>query len=314
MKHLEYNLKYERFLPFALKLSDWLPRRHKIKLPGDENRRRPFFIIGSGRNGSTLLASMLNQHPQKMVPPEQWVLYEMIIKYKLYNYFPWRDLVNIIVGLIAIEESTIGWNTDFSSALDRLQNLPADKRSFRRIIHEIYTEHGRQNNREFQIWGEKSPINTVYLQYIYPAFDDCKYIFLLRDGRDVVSSMVKNNNRPLTFAIWKWNYSIQQYKWLKKRHPESKIHIIKYEKLVHQPEYTLKKLTDFLGVRYSNKMLDYQDNAEYLGVEEKPHHKKIQNTLSDDSIGKWKHRLTDRQIKKMYPRLKSNLRQFGYIS
>lgn len=32
--------------------------------------RSPFFLIGCGRSGNTLLRAMLNQHPQIAIPPE----------------------------------------------------------------------------------------------------------------------------------------------------------------------------------------------------------------------------------------------------
>ena len=39
-----------------------------------------FFILGSGRNGSTLLASILNAHHNLFIPPEQFVLPYVIMK------------------------------------------------------------------------------------------------------------------------------------------------------------------------------------------------------------------------------------------
>ena len=39
-----------------------------------------FFIIGSGRNGSTLLATILNAHKDIFIPPEQFVLPYAIIR------------------------------------------------------------------------------------------------------------------------------------------------------------------------------------------------------------------------------------------
>jgi hypothetical protein len=42
--------------------------------------RRPFFILGAGRSGTSLLSRMLNQHPSLAVPPES----------HLYStFYPW---------------------------------------------------------------------------------------------------------------------------------------------------------------------------------------------------------------------------------
>lgn len=313
MKNQTYNLKYERILPLVIKITDLLPRKHKIFQPFDDNFPDPFFIIGSGRNGSTLLASMLNQHSKLMITPEQWVLYEMIIKFKLFNLLPRKDLKNLIVGLISTSDSNNDWDTDFRPVLDRLQKIPDHQFSLRRIIHEIFTEQGRQNGQDFVSWGDKSPLNIIYLEYIYPVFNKSKFIFLIRDGRDVVSSMVKNNNRKFEFAMWKWNYSVKQYLWLKKRIPGNLLHVVRYEDLVNNTEQTLKELMQFLGFVYESSMLDYKQSIEHLKVADKTHHKNLKKDVTSTKIGVWEKRLSDEQIDQVNEKLKTNLEKFNYI-
>ena len=45
-----------------------------------------FFIIGSGRNGSTLLGGMLNTNNNVFIPPEQYVLGYSLLKWNLKRY------------------------------------------------------------------------------------------------------------------------------------------------------------------------------------------------------------------------------------
>lgn len=295
-----------------VKLSDLLPRRHPVKCQED-TQTPPFFILGSGRNGSTLLSALLNQHPELMIPPEQWVLYEMIIKYKLFNFHSWNDLVNLMLGLIADPGSNEGWATDFTPLYTELKQLSKEDRCLQEIIDAIYSLHGDQQEQQFECWGEKSPINTVYLKFIYPVYPDSQYIFLLRDGRDVVSSMVKNNNREINFAIWKWKHSIRMYRWIRKRVSEDQLLLVRYEDLVRQPESTLKKLTQFLNISFSKNILNHQGSLDYLNVREMQHHQNLQNPLSSTSIGKWEKRLSEKEKEYLLPRLENLLGEFGYL-
>ena len=63
-------IKYRLLIPSLIKLVK-LFRKNKNYHSISE---QPFFILGSGRNGSTLLASILNSNPNILIPPEQYVL------------------------------------------------------------------------------------------------------------------------------------------------------------------------------------------------------------------------------------------------
>ena len=69
----------------------------------------PFFILGSGRNGSTLLASTLSQYQNIYIPPEQFVLPYAIMKFRLFNFFSWKRLTKIIWNDYKKEENTTNW-------------------------------------------------------------------------------------------------------------------------------------------------------------------------------------------------------------
>jgi|GEM_PF-433213 len=307
-----FNLKFGRILPYIIRTSDRLYRRHQVHSSEVHLSCTPFFIIGSGRNGSTLLSSMLNQHSKIMVPPEQWVLYEVIIKYKLYNLIEWKDLVNICLGLYADIQTNEGWKTNFQHLYSELHNLPKSRRTLTKILDKIYLTHGRQRELQFETWGEKSPLNTVYLRYIYPVFPQSKYVFLIRDGRDVVSSITKVRGRDLKYAAWRWNYSIAQFEWLKSEVSGNQLRIIRYEDLITEPEKTLRKLMSFLGYDYESSMMNYQESVDYLDLEKFDYHQNVKRSLDKQRIGKWKDRLSQEEIDKLMPMLKDNLFAFNY--
>lgn len=309
----KYNLKFKIALPVLIKISDNLIRRHKIFNDSSNLSCMPFFILGSGRNGSTLLSSMLNQHSKIMIPPEQWVLYEMIIKYKLLNFHDWKDIINLLLGLISNENSNEGWNTNFQKLYSKLYSLDKTQKNLVKIIDEIYIHHARENNIDFDIWGDKSPINTIYLKYIFPVYPLSKYIFLVRDGRDVISSYVKVQSYDIKLATWKWNYSIEQYKKLKKKIPHDQLLLIKYEELIDDTEEILKNIVKFLGYKYESKMINFQNSLDYLGVKNLNHHTKLHNKINKSGVQVWQTRLNKEEIDLMVPLINKNLQFMNYI-
>jgi hypothetical protein len=312
MKKLEYSLKFERFLPWLIKAADLLPRRNLIRVPADSHQPPPFFILGSGRNGSTLLAGMLTQHAKLHVPPEQWAMHEMILKYKFYNWCSWKRLSGQLLEVIERPNKTSAWKTNFEPVRRILQNLPNNEQSLQRIFNEVFSAHGRQLNKNFQRWGDQSPLTTVYLEYIYPVYPGASYIFLLRDGRDVVSSMVTNNNRDIRFATWKWLHSLEKYEWIKERISSSKLHFLRYEDLVQEPQQELSRLSNFLGYDFEPDMLNFTQAFDQLGIKGLSHHQRLSQQLDTSSIGSWKERLSQDQIDFMLPRLAEQLNAFGY--
>src|SRR5215204_558893 len=59
----------------------------------------PFFIVGSGRCGTTLLRRILEADPTVHIPPENWVFQTMVRAYrKGSRALLWNDLVNLVLS------------------------------------------------------------------------------------------------------------------------------------------------------------------------------------------------------------------------
>jgi hypothetical protein len=308
----KYNLKYKNVLPLLIKISDCIFRRHKIFNISSKLSCMPFYIFGSGRNGSTLLSSMLNQHSQIMIPPEQWVLYEMILKYKLLNFLEWKDIVNLLLGLFSNDQSNEGWDTNFQALYDKLYRLDKRDRNLQKFIDEIYLYHANEKGIKYKIWGDKSPINTIYAKYIYSIYPKSKFVFLFRDGRDVISSYMKVQKYDINFAAWKWNYSVKMYKWIRKKVRPEQLILIKYEDLIRDPDNVLIRIMNFLDLHYESSMLDFQKSLDYLGVKDLEHHKKLSNNLNKNGIEIWKERLNEQESKKLNSLISTNLKYLNY--
>ena len=82
------------------------------------------------------------------------------------------------------------WDSDLSSAYQKAFDIPEKERCLAKIIDEGFKTYAEQHFPDAFCWGDQSPIHTFFLPTIQSVFPTAKYIHLMRDSRDVVSSFV----------------------------------------------------------------------------------------------------------------------------
>lgn len=297
------NLKLIRNLFFNQK---------KIKNENDNNS--PFFIIGSGRSGNTLLRAVLCNHSKISIPPESYVLPNMVRKFKSYNYLPWRELIKIIVGELESHNQFFTWEIDISPVYQKLLKVDKQNQTLQTIVNEIYTYYSEEKFPNFEIWGDKTPLNTLNLDWLNKLYPNAKYIHIIRDGRDVVSSYLKmgryNNTED---ACRRWNKSIE----LGRKFGVDKgnnYYEIRYEEFVTSPKEEIKKVCNFLNIKHENGITNHKENNDILGdVNKLEHHNNLSRPINNDSIGKYERNLDKNEIKKIVSLIKDNLVELNYL-
>jgi len=266
----------------------------------------PFFILGSGRNGSTLLASILNAHKDVFVPPEQFILPYTIFKRYLKFYWSINNLKQDVLNTIKMPNQTLNWKVD-------LRKIELKDKGMASLFNSIYRSYAKQVKGDVKIWGDKTPLNIHFLNFIYPEFSNAKYIFLIRDPRDVALSYKKltdHKAKNTDFAIWKWNDSVKMLDYLLAR---TDVLIIKYEELVCNPERELKKILSYLEISEDMSILSSKSGASDMGVGDHSFHQNLDKPINSSSVGKWKLELQDLDIKYAEQHTKLNRKRFGYF-
>ena len=297
MNTIYKKLKYKYFLYGIVKFFRFFSKSpSKIKNPH-------FFIIGSGRNGSTLLATILNAHKDVVIPPEQFVLPYAIIRRYIFFFLSSNKWINNVKSLISNPQKTIKWDIDVST-------LNSNGKDIAFLFNNIFNTYRNINNSSSRVWGDKSPLNTNFIKYIYPEFSDAKYIFLIRDPRDVALSYRKYLGADsFRFGIWKWKDSIRSYDYLSKK---TDVLLVKYEDLVECPDNELSKVTNFLNLSKDDSMSTSKVSADKMGVEKDSHHQNLRKPISSRSVGKWKDELSDKDLSYFTKNIKDEMKRFGY--
>lgn len=249
----------------------------------------PFFIICSGRSGSTLLSGMLNMHPEIHVPVELGGLYSTLPK-RLPHYGDLTDAFNR--RLLANDLARTGHLGELRQPFpierftDDLAHRGTDLKAIVESFYEaLRTEAGKR------FIGDKTPDHMPDFDRIIELFPAARIVHLVRDGRDcALSSMAWRsglnfrNVQELATGWARHNRAVAVYGEV---HPDQ-YHRLYYEDIVDNTEATLRHLCAFLGIEYEPAMLDHntgefaRENAAQLS-----HHANLTRAVMRGNHGKW---------------------------
>ena len=273
----------------------------------------PFFIIGSGRSGNTLLRSILSGTSEISIPPESYRLPFAIKRFHVCNNRDWKELFPEILDEFKNCKEFYTWDIDLQEVHNRLDSISESKRTLSNIFDELYCTYSEKHNPGSKLWGDKTPLNTLYLDWIGSAFPQSKFIHIIRDGRDVVSSYLDMKRySSIDEAAKRWIHSIIFAQKFGAKIGDSYMEI-RYESLVKNPEEVIMEVCNFLDIEYDSKILDHTSQIEKMGDTDKSHHSNLSKPISSESIGKWKNNLSEDNQKKVTKLLHNSLHRLGYI-
>ena len=272
----------------------------------------PFFIIGSGRSGNTLLRSILSGNSDISIPPESYRIPFAIKRFHIFNNRNWKEVVFEVLSEFENCPEFYTWDIDLNDVRKRLENIDELKRTLSNIFDELFCTYSEKHSPGSKIWGDKTPMNTLYLDWIGSVFPNSKFIHIIRDGRDVASSYLKMGRYDTILdAANRWIKSVELAKSFGSKIGEKYMEI-RYEDLVTKPEDIIKKTCGFLDIVYDYEMLDHTKQVEKLGDTNKKHHSNLSKPISSDSIGKWKNNLSESDQRSITKLLNNHLQRLGY--
>lgn len=275
-----------------------------------EDNANPFFIVGSGRSGSTLLRLILASHSRITIPPETWFIIPLIEKVPatsvltnseieksveiITNHYRWPDM--------GIDEQ------DFRLWVTRL-NEPRLKD----ILNLIYDYHLKLEEKS--IWGDKTPPYIKIVPELLLLYPNAKFIHIIRDGRDVAKSFQSKgwNGKWLFRNVTEWKEAINIYNFLKLSKINSRVHEVKYEDLVLDTQSTVKKICSFLDVSFEPSMLDWTKQAHNKIPGRELHiHEKIFQKPNKSDVNRFHNELSKTQILIVESYINKELKSVGY--
>ncbi|BCO07690.1 sulfotransferase [Desulfolithobacter dissulfuricans] len=186
----------------------------------------PIFIIGTQRSGTTLLCRILTVHP------DIFIRNEIPGVTKIFSEGRTREQIMADIDL-AMEES-LGANL------------------------EKFLEQNKKKR-----WGLKDPDLTHCLGPLSAAFPDARIIFIIRDGRAVANSYIKNMwglGVNTYYGALRWQREVNTQLEFARQHQE-RCYIIKFEDLIGNHVEELKKICDFIDEPYASELTNYYEHS-----------------------------------------------------
>jgi protein-tyrosine sulfotransferase len=274
--------------------------------------RPPFFVVGSGRSGTTLVRAMLHAHSRLAIPPESYVLRTIGWQARVYRSDPWPRQVRRLLDAFDTAEHRRTWGLDMDPIRDRLMALPREERGSDRVVDAVYRAWAGIHSPGAARWGDKTPINALHLPWIDDLFPGAPYIHVLRDGRDAALSMVRAGlYQTLEAAADRWVAAVKQLRRFTQRLPEGRVTVVRYEELVQDPVGHAGRLADFLGEEYEPGMLEYWRRPEDLGYTDHAHFRGLDRPVNESSVGRWRS-LSAAEVERLEAALGPTLVEAGY--
>jgi phosphoribosylformylglycinamidine (FGAM) synthase PurS component len=210
---------------------------------------------GSGSTGSSLLKNILNRHHEifsggetaffakKMIYEDWQKAKSRVLKRKLFGLrnHGWH----IYNGIDLLQEEYLWNNTDLQEILKSSATL----NDFTSTFYKKALEERKAN-----IWIEKTPANSACFPFFLKAFENGKAIHMVRNPYDTIASLM---SRGFDLYYATGVYLLNTASGISANDPE-RVHTVKYEDLTSRPETTVRKICEFLGVKYKAEMLEPQ--------------------------------------------------------
>jgi Sulfotransferase family len=265
----------------------------------NETKHSPFFVVGCGRSGTTLLRTMLNRHSQVAIPLESLFIVDYL---RAKPSLSQNRLVREMAGEYELGE----W--DMPVGAEDLAST-ADPREAIEKLHEMYAaKHGKT------IWGQKTPRFVRHGELLKRAWPNAKFVHVVRDPRAVVSSLIRSDQHQSNalFGSKRWLNDVAAGLKLQEKFPNDVL-LVRYEDLVRNPEHEVRKVCDHLGLDYEPETVSPKgtETKEY-GAWYQNAHALLDRPPDPDRIDLWRKKLTPRQLRLVESMCGELMTKLGY--
>ena len=287
------------------------------------------FVCGVSRSGTTLLATILDSHSKismgyELVPGKIGALEDLL---KLLDHGldvtegDFRKCGGVIRKSGKKEEGL------FLARCHRV-GLSADEvqQVFRKLIAEGTTHISTLRERLLVAWrvverkrelskslfpGFKLGPSLTF--FAYRHFPGGRFIFILRDPRDVVASQMKRGFDQSVLEICaQWNNCLKTYKRFNSAYPGSCM-LIRYEDLITHSLRELDYLFKFLSMDIEERIFSFYDSKASIHQSRHPNSANLKKALFTTSIGRWKVELNSKAVQMILRACGKYMKEYQYL-
>jgi hypothetical protein len=145
-------------------------------------------------------------------------------------------------------------------------------------------------------WGLKDPDLTHCLSHLNSVFPEAKIIFIIRDGRAVANSYIKNMwglGVNTYYGALRWQREVNTQIAFARQHKD-KCYVINFEDLIANHVKELKKICEFIDEPYAEELTNYYEHS--TEITKRRQSKNVFEKPDIKLTEKWKQELSQFQI------------------
>ncbi|MAA79117.1 MAG: hypothetical protein CL916_07630 [Deltaproteobacteria bacterium] len=271
------------------------------------------FLIATERSGSNLITKILDAHPNVCGPSPLHILRVFGMTFyqagDISHEKTWTDIIEDLNALL--QSDFARWKHVFTKTELLQLAEPGDLSTLLRQVFFIEAQaHGKQQVfiKEIELYKYHS-----FIQWVFP---NAKFLYLIRDPRDVSLSWRKSGPHAggLLSGSSTWIQDQKQSIPLLASWAENgRAILVKYEDLVTQKEKELLRICDFLNIEYTDRMLDFhKDDLTRQNASLNPLWKNLSNTIMENNSNKFEQAMTRVEVAMVERICFAEMQYFGY--
>ena len=213
----------------------------------------PIFVIGCTRSGKSLVAAILNKHP------DLYITFESQIYSSLYRKWTYRLREGVSDPHAVFKELILNRDSDLKIGKEELDRcLEESGPSWESMYNEYMRLVISKNRPGATRWGDKTPVDAGTTGIIHRHYPNVQFVYLYRDPRDTVSSMSLPSYSPCVnnhlinadvYDQYLREYSKEIYR------DDLNILHVRYESLVANPAGEVGRICNFLNLDFRPQLL-----------------------------------------------------------
>jgi hypothetical protein len=253
----------------------------------------PLFLSGNQRSGKTLMQLMLSSHPDISISPGSQTLQRILLDMPRTRPLD-PDEVSRVIGFVKADGKLRAWRVDHQALLARLAHR--ERPTARDLAGDLMAFFRDQTKPGATIVGNKKGFYCKYADVVREVFPEARFVFMLRDGRGAVASMLDNQpEHDVVSASLMWRMKAQRIRELAWGFPRDCL-VVRYESLVADPERTCRELCGFIGIQFTRSMItNYRTNDAVRHVTDVSHPATFE-PITTAFVDRWRTRLSPREL------------------
>ncbi|MDA8378229.1 MAG: sulfotransferase [Planctomycetia bacterium] len=265
----------------------------------------PIFITGFPRSGTTMVAAILDRHSDIAISPETYFFQAMKDVNDTPSARPRQQIMDHLLNAYGMRDLKLQ-SEDVCPLLNGTEFTP------RHILQAVLTAYQRQRGKP--LIGEKTPRHIMQAGKLLAWYPEAKMIFVIRDGRDAVASILKvpwRNHEIVRLHAATWRRYMKVAYQIHQRDPNRCI-FVKYEDVLSHPEVQVRRLDHFCGVPFEAQQVSASVPTQVVPKWEEPWKLLATGPIEPDHIGNWRTIFTPEDQWALNDTMRPYLKLFGY--